>query len=98
MALNYTLTYFSIAASLALSGCGNSQILATSNSTEEGTELMKPAANTSTLDAKDSPVGETEGEWVSLFNGNDLQGWQTFVSINLKTANIKILIIYLCAV
>lgn len=89
MALNKTLTYFSIAASLALSGCGNNQTLATSNSTEEGTELMKPAANNSTFDGKASPVDETEGDWVSLFNGNDLQGWQTFVSYQPKDSKYQ---------
>ncbi|MGY0603883.1 MAG: 3-keto-disaccharide hydrolase [Paraglaciecola chathamensis] len=89
MAHNKTLLHFSLAACFALSGCGSDQTAESSHSSKEAKGVMTDAVNNSTFDVKASPVDETEDEWVSLFNGKDLQGWQTFVSYQPKDSKYQ---------
>ncbi|ABG40371.1 protein of unknown function DUF1080 [Paraglaciecola sp. T6c] len=89
MANNKTLLHFSIAVCLALSGCNREQTPESSNSTSEAKGEMNNAVNNRTLDVKASAVDEPEDEWVSLFNGKDLQGWYTFVSYQPEDSNYQ---------
>ncbi|GAC25578.1 hypothetical protein GMES_3300 [Paraglaciecola mesophila KMM 241] len=90
-----TFKSLSLVACLVLTACGASETPQASSASKDVKTVTEASgsksANTSSVNASAEAleISNSGDKWVSLFNGNDLQGWQTFVSYQPKDSKYQ---------
>ena len=90
-----TFKSLSLVACLVLTACGASETPQASSASKDVKTVTEASgsksANTSSVNASAEAleISNSGDKWVSLFNGENLQGWQTFVSYQPKDSKYQ---------